>query len=69
MKAIYRGPTIVLIPETDNEADSLVFHASTGKYLMGNCTVNGQPVPCWEFPVGVKETYPVPKDNPNGTVQ
>lgn len=49
MKAIYRGPTIVLIPETDNEADYLVYQMNHGIYKMAPCNVNGQPVPCFEL--------------------
>ena len=66
MKAIYRGPTIVLIPETDNEADSLINNFQSEKFLMRPVPVNGQTIPCFEFPVGTKETVAV---IPNVSVQ
>ena len=67
MKALYRGASIVLIPETDCEADSLVWNESSGKFLMARCNVNGQPVPCWEFPVGTAEVKII--EAINGSVQ
>lgn len=66
MKAIYRGPTIVLIPETDNESDSLINNFHGGKFLMRPVLVDGKTISCFEFPVGTKETVVV---MPNGSVQ
>ena len=56
MKALYRGPTIVLIPETDCEADTLAFQHAHALWKMAPCSLNGLPVPCFEFVIAEKDT-------------
>lgn len=52
MKAIYRGDTVALIPETDMEADFLAVQMNKNIYKMAPLQVGGIVQPCFELIVG-----------------
>lgn len=55
MKAIYRGSTVVLVPESDNEVEQIMRETETGAWKVKGPIPANNGTPTWTFEIALKE--------------